>query len=73
MTVERPDVDGPPDGATTYHARDGLAHALECFADHSSVVTFGYDAIDDECYLEGVPTDEAVPESKPDIDARANS
>lgn len=63
VDVERPDVDDSPNSATTYHTRDDLAHALEYFTDHSSVVAFGYDEIDDECYLEAVSTDETVPEA----------
>ena len=64
VTVERPDIDGSPDSAMTYHARDGLSHALEYFVDHSPVVVFGYDESGDECYLEGVSTSETIPETK---------
>ena len=62
-TVERPDVDGSPDSVTTYHARDDLAHVLEYFSDHSSVVACGYDKTEDECYVEGVPMGKTVPEA----------
>jgi len=63
VTVERPDVDDPTDSTTTYHIGDDLTHALEYFTEHSSVVAFGYDEVDDECYLEGVTTDGALPET----------
>jgi len=60
VTTERPDIDNPSDSVTTYHPQDDLAHALECFTDRSSIVAFGYDDVDDECYLEAVSTSEAA-------------
>jgi len=60
VTTERPDIDNPSDSVTTYHPQDDLAHALECFTDRSSIVAFGYEDVDDECYLEAVSTSEAA-------------
>ncbi|WP_434522842.1 hypothetical protein [Halorubrum sp. AS12] len=51
VAVEKPEIDGSPD-TTTYHQRNDLAHALQYFTDHASVVAFGYDDSKDECYLE---------------------
>lgn len=51
VAVEKPEIDGSPD-TTTYHQRTDLEHALQYFTDHASVVAFGYDDSETECYLE---------------------
>jgi len=61
VTTDRPDIDNPSDSVTTYHPQDDLAHAFECFTDRSSIVAFGYDDVDDECYLEAYRRGEAAP------------
>lgn len=60
--VEKPDIESSPTTVTTYHTRDDLAHALQYFTEHAAVVAFGYEAPEDECYLEEITTSNAAPE-----------